>query len=47
VLAGLPEKYPQILCVSHLPEVKSMFEKVTMITKHNGISKIDKPNSNM
>jgi len=47
VLAGLQVKYPQILCVSHLPEVKSMFEKVTMITKHNGISKIDKPNSNM
>jgi exonuclease SbcC len=38
VLTELQTQYPQILCVSHLIEVKSMFEKVATIKKHNGIS---------
>ena len=40
VLAKLQEKFPQLLVISHLQEVKDMFEKQIMITKINGISKI-------
>jgi len=40
VLAKLQEKFPQLLVISHLQEVKDMFEKQVMIIKVNGISKI-------
>jgi len=40
VLSKLQIQYPQILCISHLLEVKSMFEKSIMVKKYNGISTI-------
>lgn len=41
VLLKLQEKFPQVLCVSHLQEVKDVFEKKINIIKLNGISKIN------
>jgi len=41
ILLKLQEKYPQVICISHIPEVKEVFEKVITITKVNGISKIN------
>jgi len=38
VLGKLQMKYPQILAISHVPEVKDNFEKVITIKKSNGIS---------
>ena len=40
VLLKLQEKFPQVLCISHIPEVKEVFEKKINIIKTNGISKI-------
>lgn len=40
VLTKLQEKFPQLLVISHLQEVKDMFEKHITITKINGISQI-------
>ena len=40
VLIKLQEKFPQVFVVSHLDEVKDIFEKKILITKVNGISKI-------
>lgn len=40
VLTRLQEKFPQLLVISHLQEVKDMFEKQITIIKTNGISKI-------
>lgn len=40
VLTGLQEKFPQLLVISHLQEVKDIFEKQIKIIKTNGISKI-------
>ena len=40
VLTKLQEKFPQLLVISHLDEVKDIFEKKILITKINGISKI-------
>ncbi|HEA46438.1 MAG TPA: SMC family ATPase [Candidatus Pacearchaeota archaeon] len=40
VLTALQEKFPQLIVVSHLQEVKDMFEKQIMISKVNGVSKI-------
>lgn len=41
VLDDLQQKHPQILCISHLLEVKSVFEKTLMVKKHNGVSFIE------
>lgn len=38
VLIKLQEKFPQLIIISHLQEVKDIFEKQIMITKANGIS---------
>ena len=40
VLTKLQEKFPQLLIISHLQEVKDIFEKQVMVTKIDGISKI-------
>ena len=40
VLTNLQEKFPQLLVISHLQEVKDIFEKKITIIKANGISKI-------
>jgi len=40
VLEKLQERFPQLLVISHLQEVKDMFEKRIEIIKVNGISKI-------
>lgn len=40
VLEKLQEKFPQLLVISHLQEVKDLFSKQVTITKVNGISKI-------
>ena len=40
VLTKLQEKYPQVLAISHIPEVKQVFEKQILVKKINGISKI-------
>lgn len=40
VLAKLQIKFPQLIVVSHLQEVKDLFEKQVMIIKANGVSKI-------
>jgi exonuclease SbcC len=40
VLTKLQEKFPQLLVISHLQEVKDIFEKQIMVTKINGISRV-------
>ena len=40
VLEKLQEKFPQLLVISHLQEVKDMFERQIKIIKTNGVSKI-------
>ena len=40
ILLKLQEKFSQILCISHLPEVKNLFEKRILVAKNNGTSKI-------
>jgi DNA repair exonuclease SbcCD ATPase subunit len=40
VLTKLQQKFPQLIVISHLQEVKDMFEKQLKIIKVNGISKI-------
>jgi exonuclease SbcC len=40
VLVKLQKQFPQLLVISHLQEVKDIFEKSVTITKVNGISKI-------
>ena len=40
VLTRLQDKFPQLLIISHLQEVKDIFEKQVMIIKTNGVSKI-------
>ena len=40
VLVGLQQKFPQLLIISHLQDVKDIFEKKISIAKINGISKI-------
>jgi len=40
VLTKLQEKFPQLIVISHLQEVKDIFEKKVEIIKVNGISKI-------
>ena len=40
VLVKLQEKFPQVITVSHLQEIKDLFEKRVTIIKANGISKI-------
>ena len=38
VLDTLLERFPQVVCVSHLTEIKAAFEDKVTITKHNGVS---------
>lgn len=40
VLTKLQDNFPQLLVISHLQEVKDIFEKKITVTKINGISKI-------
>lgn len=40
VLERLQEKFPQLLVISHLQEVKDIFERQIKIVKTNGVSKI-------
>jgi len=40
VLTKLQDKFPQLLAISHLQEVKDIFEKKITIIKNNGISQI-------
>jgi len=40
VLERLQEKFPQLMVISHLPEVKDIFEKKITIIKTNGVSHI-------
>jgi len=40
VLERLQEKFPQLLVISHLQEVKDIFERQIKIIKTNGVSKI-------
>lgn len=40
VLSKLQQKFPQLLVISHLQEVKDIFSKQIVISKVNGISKI-------
>jgi exonuclease SbcC len=40
VLERLQEKFPQLMIISHLQEVKDMFESKITVVKVNGISKI-------
>lgn len=41
VLDNLIERFPQVICVSHLQEIKAAFENKLFVTKHNGISTIN------
>jgi DNA repair exonuclease SbcCD ATPase subunit len=34
----LQKNYPQLLMISHIQEIKDLFEKTLTIKKHNGIS---------
>ena len=38
VMERLQEKFSQVLCISHLQQVKDMFDKRVIIVKNNGIS---------
>lgn len=38
VLDTLLSRYPQVLCISHLQQIKDSFEDRIIITKHNGVS---------
>ena len=40
ILAAMQEKFAQLIVISHLPEVKDIFENKIQINKINGISKI-------
>jgi len=40
VLTKLQQNFPQVIAVSHIPEVKDVFEKKITVTKINGVSKI-------
>ena len=40
VLIKLQEKFPQVICISHLDAVKDIFEKRVIITKTRGVSNI-------
>lgn len=40
VLERLQEDFPQVLCISHLRQIKDMFTRAIMVTKHGGISTI-------
>lgn len=41
VLDNLIERFPQVVCVSHLQEIKAAFENRLFVTKHNGISHVN------
>ncbi len=41
VLDNLIERFPQVICVSHLQEIKAAFENRLFVTKHNGISHVN------
>jgi len=38
VLGRLIDKFPQILCISHIQDIKEAFENNIIVTKHNGVS---------
>ncbi len=38
VLDNLLAQFPQVICVSHLEEIKAAFENKVFVNKHNGIS---------
>jgi len=40
VLLKLQDKFQQFICISHISEVKDVFEKRITITKKNGVSKV-------
>lgn len=40
VILKLQDKFPQLLMISHIQDIKDLFEKRIMITKINGVSKI-------
>ena len=40
VVLKLQDKFPQLLMISHISDIKDLFEKKVMITKVNGVSKI-------
>lgn len=40
VLDNLLERFPQVVCVSHLQEIKAAFEEKLLVVKHNGISHV-------
>ena len=40
VILKLQQKYPQVLAISHLEEIKALFEDTLLIKKNNGISTI-------
>lgn len=39
VLDILLQRFPQIICISHLQDIKAQFENKITITRHNGVSK--------
>lgn len=41
VLDNLLERFPQVVCVSHLQEIKAAFEHKLLVTKHNGVSHVE------
>lgn len=40
VLHKLQQKFGQVLCISHLRQIKDMFPRTIIINKHNGVSTI-------
>jgi exonuclease SbcC len=40
-LRHLQKKYPQVLCISHVPEVKEAFESSIRCTKRGGVTNIE------
>lgn len=41
VLDTLLERFSQVVCISHLQEIKSSFDEKIMVTKHNGSSHVE------
>jgi len=38
VMTTLQERFNQLICISHLRNIKDMFDETLMITKVNGVS---------
>jgi DNA repair exonuclease SbcCD ATPase subunit len=40
ILETMQSQFGQVLCISHLPVIKDMFDRVITIRKHDGVSSV-------